>query len=46
MVRYGWGLSDAGEEERHHVDVYIGGVLDQSLSGWLAQHLKDVGLAA
>ena len=26
-------------------DVYIGGVLDQSLSAWLAQHLKDVGLA-
>jgi hypothetical protein len=26
-------------------DVYIGGVIDQPLSGWLAQHLKDVGLA-
>jgi hypothetical protein len=26
-------------------DVYIGGVLDQPLSGFLSQHLKDVGLA-
>ena len=26
-------------------DVYIGGIVDQPLSGWLAQHLKDVGLA-
>ena len=25
-------------------DVYIGGVLDQPHSGWLSQHLKDVGL--
>jgi hypothetical protein len=27
-------------------DVYIGGVIDQPLSGFLSQHLKDVGLAA
>jgi len=27
-------------------DVYVGGVLDQPLSGWLSQHLKDVGLGA
>jgi hypothetical protein len=26
-------------------DVYIGGVLDQPLSGFLSQHLRDVGLA-
>ena len=26
-------------------DVYVGGVLHQPLSGWLSQHLKDVGLA-
>ena len=26
-------------------DVYVGGVIDPALSGWLAQHLKDVGLA-
>jgi hypothetical protein len=26
-------------------DVYVGGVLDQPWSGWLSQHLKDVGLA-
>jgi hypothetical protein len=27
-------------------DVYVGGVVDPALSGFLSQHLKDVGLAA
>jgi hypothetical protein len=25
-------------------EVYVGGVIDQLLSGWLSQQLKDVGL--
>jgi hypothetical protein len=27
-------------------DVYVGGVIDQPLSGWFSQRLKDAGLAA
>jgi hypothetical protein len=27
-------------------EVYVGGLLDQPLSGWLSGRLKEVGLAA